>query len=243
MNADGNRQRLVTHSNDGDTAPVWSPDGSKIAFMCTVASPFLVTSICVVNADGSGQRKLTPLRERDSLWPAWSADSRTILFTRSIRGYFVFAVNPDGSGERQFLHDPAGDAEPSYAPDGRTLAYLKGSSGRNKWALYIGSHELAAGNIDSPVWSPDGQQLAFSNRASPSRSDLFVVNADGSGGEQRLTTGPGNSISPRWSPNGRSIAFERLRGNSSQVFAVNADGTGERQLTHEGKNGGPVWRP
>ena len=243
MNADGSGQKRLTHSNDGDTAPVWSPDGRKIAFMCTVATPFLVTSICVVNADGSGQRKLTPLRERDSLWPTWSGDSRTILFTRSFRGYLVFAVNTDGTGEREFLHDPDGDAEPMYAPDGATFAYLKATGKRNTWNLYIGSRQLAAGNIDSPVWSPDGKQIAFSNRLSAMRSDLFVIKANGTGKKQRLTASPGTSLSPRWSPNGKSIAFERLRGNSSQVFTVHVDGSGEKQLTREGKNGGPVWRP
>jgi Tol biopolymer transport system component len=216
MNADGSEQRRVTHSNDGDTAPVWSPDGRKIAFMCTSVTPRLVTEICVIHADGTGARKLTSPKKGDNLYPVWTPDSKTVLYTR-----------------------PGPVAEKVYAPDGVRFAYLRHNT---KWMLYVGSRRVSAvaGNADSPAWSPDGRRLAFVDRAS--RSDVYVVNADGSDA-QALTSGPGNSLSPRWSPDGKSIAFERLRGNSSQVYTVRADGAGEKQLTHEGKNGGPVWRP
>jgi TolB protein len=217
MNADGSRQRRVTRSQDGDTAPVWSPDGRKIAFMCTTVTPRLVTEICVVNADGSGARKLTTRVQGDHLYPVWTPDSKAVMFTR-----------------------PRGEvAERVYAPDRVTFAYLRHDS---KWVLVVGSKRVSAvaGNVDSPAWSPDGHRLAFVARVA--RSDLYVIDADG-GHQHALTSGPGNSLSPRWSPDGTSIAFERLRGQSSQVFTVHADGTGERQLTSEGKNGGPVWQP
>ena len=217
MNADGSGQRRVTRSQDGDTAPVWSPDGRRIAFMCTTVTPRLVTEICVVNADGSGARKLTSPNQGDNLYPVWTPDSKTVIFTQS-RGNV---------------------AEKVYAPGGAAFAYLRHES---TWVLYVGRKRVSAvpGNVDSPAWSPDGRRLAFVARAA--RSDLYVVDADG-GNQHALTSGPGNSLSPRWSPDGKSIAFERLRGQSSQVFTVNADGTRETQLTHEGKNGGPVWRP
>src|SRR6185369_711423 len=82
MDADGSGQRRVTRSQDGDTAPVWSPDGRKIAFMCTSVSPRLVTEICVVNADGSRERKLTSPAQGDNLYPVWTPDSKAVLFTR-----------------------------------------------------------------------------------------------------------------------------------------------------------------
>jgi TolB protein len=185
--------------------------------MCTTVTPRLVTEICVVNADGSGGRKLTSPNEGDNLYPVWTPDSKTVIFTR-----------PHGAV-----------AEKVYAPDSAAFAYLRHDS---KWVLYVGSQRISSvpGNVDSPAWSPDGRRLVFV--AQVTRSDLYLVDADGVN-QHALTSGPGNSLSPRWSPDGKSIVFERLHGQSSQVFTVNADGTGERQLTHEGKNGGPVWRP
>ncbi len=239
MNADGSGQTRVTRSQDGDTAPVWSPDGRKIAFMCTSVTPRLVTEICVVNADGEGGRKLTSPKQGDNLYPVWSTDSKVIVFTRPRGGYSVVGVDVNG---KQRFHMINGVAEFVYPPSGDTLAYLRRTSAGRKWALYIGPRRISAtaGNVDTPVWSPDGRRIAFSSTSS--RSDLYVVNRNGTG-ERQLTSGPGNSLSPRWSPDGKSIAFERLRGNSSHVFTVHADGTGEKQLTRDGKNGGPAWRP
>ena len=240
MNADGSGQKRLTHSNESDMAPVWSPDGRKIAFMCTTAKPNLVTEICVVNADGSGASKLTSPEQGDNLYPVWSTDSKTVVFTRSHGGYSVVGVGA-ADGKQKF-RTISGVAELVYSPSGPMLAFVRRRSTGGKWTLYVGPRKVSAtpGNVDTPVWSPDGSRIAFASTSG--RSDLYAVNRDGSS-ERQLTSGPGNSLSPRWSPDGKSIAFERLRGSSSQVFVVQADGTGEKQLTNEGKNGGPVWRP
>jgi Tol biopolymer transport system component len=235
MNADGSGQRRVTHSNTGDMAPVWSPDGRKLAYMCTIASPFLVTEICVVNADSSGQRRLTRPSEKDNLYPVWSGDGSSILFTSMRPGYGIYAVSPKGGGERLVVR---GGAEAALSSG--TVAYLSRSQARGKWGLYVGSRRVTGAdtNVDSPAWSPAGDTLAFVEADA-----VHVVAADGSG-ERRLTSGPGNSLSPRWSPDGKSIAFERVRGQHSDVYVVRADGSGEQSLTQgDGKNGGPVWRP
>ena len=82
-----------------------------------------------------------------------------------------------------------------------------------------------------PAWSPDGRRIAFRifdgrRFESAGNSDLFVVNADGSG-LRRLTRGAANVRWFAWSPDGRTVAFLRNR----EVYMVNADGTGERRLT------------
>jgi TolB protein len=237
MRADGSAQRRVTRSAANDSAPVWSPDGRKIAFMCTVASPRIVTEICVVGADGRGRRELTTPAEGDNLYPQWSLDSQVILCTRSFGGYSVWALRADGGGESLLL---ARAAEAAYSPDGTRLASLGRRTPRGGWALYVGRRQVshATGSVDSLGWSPGADRLAF-----VAARDLYVVNVDG-GDARRLTHGPGNSLSPEWSADGKSIAFERLRGQHSDVFVVRPDGTSERNLTRgDGKNGGPVWRP
>jgi TolB protein len=205
--------------------------------MCTVATPRIVTEICVVGADGRGRLQLTTAAEGDNLYPQWSHDSQVILCTRSYGGYSVWALRADGGGQSLFLPRTA---EAAYSPDGTRLASLGRPSKWGAWALYVGRRRVsrAAGSVDSLAWSPDGDRLAF-----VAARDVYVVNADGSG-ERRLTHGPGSSLSPQWSADGKSIAVERLRGQHSDIVVVRADGTGERALTSgSGKNGGPTWQP
>ncbi len=91
MNGDGSGQRWLTLSAAG--RPAWSPDGGRIAFetlrhagsrACSDNSPSPDAcnwEIYVMNADGSGQRRLTRSPGLDR-YPAWSPDGRKLLFHR-----------------------------------------------------------------------------------------------------------------------------------------------------------------
>ena len=75
MDADGNNPRRITNHQD-DTTPAVSPDGTKIAYMSLQSGYWQVN---VVNADGTGQRRLTD----DWYWnglPVWSPDGEQIVF-------------------------------------------------------------------------------------------------------------------------------------------------------------------
>jgi Tol biopolymer transport system component len=98
MNADGSDQQPLTSRTSSlpDFAGEWSPDGRKIAFMRGSRS---AVGIYVMNADGSGERKLT-----DGFGFAWSPDGQTIVFARDRA---VWIMNADGSGQRR-LTPPMG---------------------------------------------------------------------------------------------------------------------------------------
>lgn len=75
MNVDGSNPQRITNHKD-DTAPAVSPDGTKIAYMSLQSDYWQVN---VVNADGTGQRRLTD----DWYWnglPVWSPDGEQIIF-------------------------------------------------------------------------------------------------------------------------------------------------------------------
>jgi TolB protein len=96
---------------------------------------------------------------------------------------------------------------------------------------------------NDPVWSPDGNKIAFTRRSdSCCGSAIFVMNADGTG-IQQLTDNDNRDRDPVWSPDGKKIAFDRHREDS--IFVMNADGTGVQELIDTDTNWlhSPVWSP
>lgn len=80
MNSDGSNKEKITDSDGHDFFPAWSPDGKQIVFTSTRDSTRdEVRRIYVMDADGSGQKKLTAFY---SDWADWSPDGARIVFTR-----------------------------------------------------------------------------------------------------------------------------------------------------------------
>jgi TolB protein len=91
----------------------------------------------------------------------------------------------------------------------------------------------------SPVWSPDGKQIAF-NSDRDGDDEVFVMDADGTNVRQ-LTANDDWDSDPAWSPDGKQIAFESDRYGDSEIFVMDADGTNVRQLAQKGTN--PEYKP
>jgi len=94
---------------------------------------------------------------------------------------------------------------------------------------------MAMDRIGNPQVSPDGSRIVFVLRttdleADRGRTDLWLVNTDGSG-LRRLTTHPAGDSSPVWSPCGKYIWFLTSRSGSSQVWRIPADGGEAQQMT------------
>jgi Tol biopolymer transport system component len=255
----GSRLLDLIQSTPGPPAvqtPVWSPDGRRIAFLNRHNGS---KELSIVNADGSGQRKLTRYA-RSFATPAWSPDGRKIAFESLRNGDGgISVVNADGSGERRL----AGNATaPTWSPDGQKLAFFSGST------IHVidadGSEHtlmrLPAAGRRALAWSPDGRKLAFLQDGSCGQFcfNLYVVNSDGSG-LRNLTAklgiprgvgagvGAGPASDPAWSPDGRKIAFVRLNAglDRSPVYLVKADGSGLHNLTPKpvGAYADPAWSP
>jgi len=175
-----------------DTAPVWSRDGSQIAF---ASDRYGNLDVWVVAAEGGEPRRLTFHSAGD--WPtAFSPDGQEVLFTsarldsRTCVQYptgaqpELYSVSVEGGMPRQVLSTPALYA--SYDPAGDRLAYSdqKGyedewrkhddsSFARDVWLLDLASGEhqrlTAFGHDDrQPVWAPDGRSLYYLSEVSGS---------------------------------------------------------------------------
>ncbi len=86
---------------------------------------------------------------------------------------------------------------------------------------------------DSPAFSPDGKQIAYSDRIYLKSSDLYptsyelwVINSDSSGA--RCLTRLNKDSNPRWSPDSKKLLFVR----DADIWSINSDGTGLQNLTN-----------
>jgi TolB protein len=107
----------------------------------------------------------------------------------------------------------------------------------------------------SPVWSPNGQRLAFvSLRDTPlgkwglAPGSIYLSDFDpvsGAGGNLfRLTDGTNHDGWPTWSPDGKRIAFHSDRDGDLDIWVINSDGSGRTQLTSSaGDDAHPAWSP
>ncbi len=94
---------------------------------------------------------------------------------------------------------------------------------------------LAMDRISGPRVSPDGKRIVFSLRvtdldANKGRTDLWLLNADGTG-LRRLTSDPAGSSDPAWHPDNRTVYFLSPRSGSSQAWKIAADGGEAVQVT------------
>ncbi len=241
---------LVTRLVDIDGAasdPVWSPDGTRIAYRATLGSDFYgYYGLYVMDADGSHSQQLVV----DLVWrsqPVWIDDGAAILYGSSSAekgGDCVLkVVNMDGGEPREVLRKPHTDCNvsglnPVLSPDGNRIVFAYDEpDGGTYLQLYVMT--LSTGQVDkltdnranhnAPAWSPDGTQIAYTTNQDKQR-EIYVMNADGSS-SRRLTHRPGNDGGPHWLPDGQHIIFASDQ-NGYNVFSLDVTTGDVRNLTN-----------
>jgi Tol biopolymer transport system component len=236
-----------------------------------------LTSIYTIRPDGKSLHRVTSPPTRQALGgdsgPVWAPGGRTLVFERNLPYWGsdrmrLMTVPASGGFVRQLTSGPF-DAMPSFAPDGRRIAFTRivqsiaapsaglftvAPSGRHLQPL------LADGAVDlSAAWSPDGRTIAFSRLAGADDglrdATLYLADADGSNVRQ-LGAAPLHGVSAAWSPDGNRLAFVSFDdgndprcpvnscGPSGELYVVRADGTGLARLTRSrADDEHPTWSP
>jgi TolB protein len=193
--------------------------------------------------------------------PAWSrSGSLAVTETQSPQAgghdySSVLVVRPGRRRARLYGCGPNANDEPSWAPDGRRVAY-RGVGGVCVARLGGGVRAVTTPSFFSisdwtPAWSPDGQTIAFArlevrrhNERETLTSRIFLIRADGKA-QKQLTKAQKqlthvDSYNPSWSPDGRRIAFD----DGGDLYVIKADGSGLHRLTSTPqKEFDPAWSP
>ena len=167
----------------------------------------------------------------------------------------VYVINANGTGLIRLTDDPVAEFDPTWSPDGTSIAYRRQVTDDRTTDIYVidanGSGERNLSGDDGapdwgPAWSPDGDWIAW-NAASDAGFgfDLGLIHPDGS---ERMVIKPGVFVEyPAWSPDGSQIAFMSQvaeEGSQYDIFVMGADGSDVNRLTTtRGSDGWPAWSP
>jgi Tol biopolymer transport system component len=179
----GNTTRFTSYP-DSAYFPVWSPDGSRIAYFVRRSSETLV-----IERPASGMGKDTVLYRANGNFfftQSWSRD--WLLLADFSNSFYLLKIVPQGSGgERQpirFPESPAEGRHPSISPDGRWLLYSSTQTGRREVFLESMPESMGGpaddfkkmisiGGGTQPAWRADGKEIFYISADSKMMSVSF----------------------------------------------------------------------
>jgi Tol biopolymer transport system component len=268
MNADGSQKRPLTHGPAVHGWPVWSPDGSRLAFWGYDEASGK-HSISTAAADGSD---VIVIVESDEALdrPTWHPQGGTIAWAAQTDGNWdVWVAGSDGSQVQRLTYDAQMETNPLWRPDGAFIAFKVAPN--KAYNLTIENFLNVENGFASPSirawdgiksiqmndWSPDGNKITYTaeivtNASGEDRVSYLAVVEDVSLTGTKTSGMPiilsaHNTLgdrSPVFSPDGSQIAFWSWdKSYRATLWIAASNGSSLKQLTRTGPDMTPKWHP
>jgi hypothetical protein len=193
MNEDGSNVKRLTHFGRCYDAH-FTPDGKTIFFAHEMDNGY--GDLWKMNADGTGQVNLTNSTDNIEEFPVVAPDGSRVAYLFAWPGGFeIYTMKLDGT-ERKPITSRSIDWMPAWSPDSQKIAFSSLRSGSfNIWVVNrdgsgmrqvtkFGGERVAI----TPVFAPNGQQIAFSTISADTAWEIWVVNLDGTNAHKVVGT-------------------------------------------------------
>lgn len=195
------RVQVLANYRGSNSAPAWAPDGKQLAIVLTKDG---LSQIYLINADGSGLRRLTESSTSINTEPVFSPDGQSIYFT-SDRGSSpqTYRIPVQGGEAQRVTFSGTYNVSPHISPNGKLLSYVtRGDLGFQVAVMDLATQQaqvLTDTALDeSPHFAPNGRYILYATEVG-GRGVLSVVSTDGRT-KYRLSQPASDVREPAWGP-------------------------------------------
>jgi Tol biopolymer transport system component/DNA-binding winged helix-turn-helix (wHTH) protein len=234
----------------GHGSPSWSPDGSRIVF---TSSDFSDSDVWSVAAAGGQLQSITVARLR-CYEPVYSRDARSIYYSTEGAGLLQQAVSkttgaPEGEPIQVINPGTTGIRHLALSANGKRMLYSAVSVQSNVWSLPLspasggptGNPRPLTQNSNyrntSPVFSPDGQKIAFNTWRRAAMPEIWLMDQDGGNQVQLMADTPNHNL-VGWFQDVDHLAFAGVQGGRWGVQGLALGAGRETQLVELPPNAG-----
>ena len=224
------------------TSSSGNPPTGKIVFTCQIFKVQASNQICIINADGTGFRRLTNDSTRQHYYPSLAPDGKSVVYAAFLEANVYEIYEMDLSGGFKQLTKKLGILNaPEISPNGDYIIFKFSTGTSDKNAIWIMDRNGEnVGNIPralgwDPTWSPDGKYILFASDMD-GMIQLYTIRVNGKELHKVESGLPAIRGRSDWAPNGQFIVTYSGEPWKRDVYIMEPDGSNARLLSPPGGN-------